>query len=404
MSDTVINGNIASYNGSLDANKMPDIWKVMQKLEPYQTPIMQYTFFSGKASQPCKNEDGKFSWFEKNWFPHYTTAIAAVTYSSGLTLTSANCANKDIFRLHDIVIIEDDTLQMGFVSSVTAGGGSDVVITHPDGTTALSSISKAGIVIKVTTKATIEENLNPTMKSLQEAELYNYCSIETTLVGTTGRQQSGSYYTNGKTQADLLTDEISAMKLRFERMFLLNLIGGRVAATGRNYTKGMLGFITTNRSYYSGALPEETLDAHFQAVFAKGTNHKTHFCGSTQLAKIAAIIKNKYGIVGGDVVVKKYGIDLIEYITPFGKVDIVWDPVLDGVFSDFGVTVDTKNIIGRYQDNDDKGSRKFRIERGVQTPGYDGKQDKLLADLGCQYMQESTAGWLIGGTSTLFGS
>ena len=47
---------------------------------------------------------------------------------------------------------------------------------------------------------------------------------------------------------------------------------------------------------------------------------------------------------------------------------------------------------GRFMGNDDKGSRKFRMEANVETPGDDVKDTKLLSDIGCQYMNEETGG------------
>jgi hypothetical protein len=77
-----------------------------------------------------------------------------------------------------------------------------------------------------------------------------------------------------------------------------------------------------------------------------------------------------------------------------GTIKIVWDPVLDGKFVNWGITIDEGNVKGRHMGNDDKGSRKFRIEANVQTPGTDRKETKLLADIGVQIEQEETMGVL----------
>jgi hypothetical protein len=44
--------------------------------------------------------------------------------------------------------------------------------------------------------------------------------------------------------------------------------------------------------------------------------------------------------------------------------------------------------------NDKKGSRKFRIEANVETPGADRTETKLLADIGLEFPLQETAGYL----------
>ena len=42
--------------------------------------------------------------------------------------------------------------------------------------------------------------------------------------------------------------------------------------------------------------------------------------------------------------------------------------------------------------DDESGSRKFRIVEHVETPGTDGRVDKLMADIGIQIPNESIHG------------
>jgi hypothetical protein len=67
---------------------------------------------------------------------------------------------------------------------------------------------------------------------------------------------------------------------------------------------------------------------------------------------------------------------------------------MDGKFKNFGFTLDAENIRLRYMANDNKGSRKFRVEEGVETSGVDGKTDKIMFDVGIEIHNEETHGIL----------
>jgi len=54
---------------------MPDVDKMLYLLKPYQTPLFQKYFFDSKGSAKVINENGKFSWFEDEYYPHTTRKL-----------------------------------------------------------------------------------------------------------------------------------------------------------------------------------------------------------------------------------------------------------------------------------------------------------------------------------------
>lgn len=241
-----------------------------------------------------------------------------------------------------------------------------------------------------------ELNTKRTAYSTKEIEKYNYLTIFSETVGLSGREQAGEAYTNGLDFAGQLQKKMEEMKLQFERNFIYSLTYGRDTSTGRTYGQGFLGRYTTNVSAYSGSLSEEKWEDHLQAVYAKGSNNRIHFCGSDQLRQIQKFIKErvKVELSPNQSVLKKYGITVLDYVFTQGITKIVWDPMLDGKFSNWGITVDMEKVHCRHMANDEVGSRKWRIEKDVQTPGTDGREDKLLADIGIQIENEETGGIL----------
>ncbi|NUM72191.1 MAG: DUF5309 family protein [Ignavibacteriaceae bacterium] len=390
MSYESINKGVVS---SAQGNSVPDIEKVLMVLKPYQTPLFQWLWFSNRKQKEVRNAYAKFSWYENELLPHQTNIIAAVTGTGNpvsLLLTSSNTQNLSIFNLDDIVLIED-TEEMAYVSAVS----STVTLTNIDGAGSLTPIAEPGGVIKVIGSRNSENAGVRTSMTTKETEKYNYLNIFSESISTTGRYQAGENFTDGVDHAGLVAKRIEEMKMQVERYFMFAPSQGY--ATAGNYRTtwghGFLGRIVTNVNTYNTTLGESDFDDHLKEVFSKGSNRKLHICGANQLSDINKFVKNKFEL-NPDPTISVYGVQMKEYYTPFGIVDLLWSPLMDGKFANFGFTIDADKVRLRYMANDKKGSRKFRIEEGVETPGTDGTVTKILMDLGIEIHNEECHGIL----------
>lgn len=390
-----INQGVISSGTMNAANAVPDVEKILYLMKPYQTPLLQYLWFSGRKSKEVRSPFAKFSWFESELYPHQTTTKTVINASgtpATLVLTTANCNSITIFNTDDIVLIEE-TDQMAYVSTKNT---SQVVLSHIDGTTSLTSLQTEGCYLKIIGSRNTEYSGVRTAVSVKEVEKFNYLNIFSESVATTGRHQAGETYTDGVDHAALVAKKIEEMKLQAERYFLFAPSQGY--ATSGNYRTtwghGFLGRIQTHVNSYSPTLDEETFDDHLREVFEKGSNRKIHMCGSGQLTEINKFVKSRYEI-NPNPVTTIYGVNVREYLTPFGTVDLIWNPMMDGKFTNYGFTIDADKVRLRYMANDKKGSRKFRIEEGVETPGVDGTTTKLLMDLGIEIHNEECHGILM---------
>lgn len=370
----------------LAANQMPDVDKMLYLLKPYQTPLFQKYFFDSKGSAKVINENGKFSWFEDEYYPHSTTITnitGGAASEDNITLGSGAWINEG-----DILLIED-TLQLVYVDSTAS---SQIDITTLDGTTNITACA-TGHITKVGSR-NAEFATARTATFTKEIEKYNYCTIFSETVTTSGRYQAGEKYTNGKSHADKVKKLTIEMKYQFERNFWFSTeqYTGTINTDYRfTFGQGAIGRITTNKVQYSGALSEPALDDFLMSIFQKGSNVKDIYMGSQALNDINKFVKAKYELAG---MTKEYGVDVSSYITPFGKVNLIWNPVFTNRFSTWAIALDPEGVKMRYMDSDDKGSRKFRVEEGVETPGTDGKSTKILADLGIQIANEELHGIL----------
>ncbi len=395
---SVIQGAITSAT-AVAANQMPDIDKVLYLLKPYQTPVLQWLYFSQGRNKAEKiiNSSGKFYWFEDENYPYMTTLDTAFSSVEASSTDNVNFGDKTMFNEGDIVLIESSE-QLVYVDSVDGG---EVDITTLSGNNIADA--SANTHVKIIGSLNYEFDGARTAVATQETEMYNYASVFSETVSTSGRYQAGEQYTDGRTHKEQVRKRIEEMKSQVERNFLFSTErGSKLNSTSKyraTYGYGALGFISTNKTSYAGTLSESAFDNYLKSVFAKGSNIKRHYAGASQIQAINKIVKDLYQVTDTDNT-SEYGAALNTYITPFGKLKLFWNPVMDGKFSGYGFTLDEENVKLRFMANDNKGSRKFRIEDHVETPGTDGEITKLLMDVGLQLTNESENGILYDSTTT----
>jgi hypothetical protein len=395
-------GNISGVRSSataLAANTKPDIDSVLKLIKPYQTPIMQWLFFSNKQSKVVTNKNSKFSWFEDEYLPHQTTILTAVSLTSTyyLNLTTTEAADVSFFKLNDLVYIEA-TDEMAFVSTVTSSTDITLTKVHATIPTALTAIPAGGIgsYIKIIGSWNLENNEKTTSITTQEIEVFNYCTISNEGIASTGRDQAGENYTDGKTHDEEVMKKMEEMKMMYERNILFSNVAvttGTTTATKKTIGKGMKGFITSNVQSYSGAITDTVLNTFFSNVFAKGSTQRTFVVGNELFKGINQIAIDKQGSFPS-VIDESYGGRIYNYLAGEGDVKIVRNQLMDGKFTHAGFIYEEGQVTPRHMANDKKGSRKFRIEAEVEVKGADRTETKLLADIGLQFDNQELAGYL----------
>jgi len=398
MAYTGVNSGVQTSVTQLAANQMPSIDKILYLLEPYQTPLLQHLFFDkkiGKKAEVVYSENGRFDWFEDELFPHQDVVQTDISISAAttLTITWASLTNPSMFNLNDIVLIES-TEEAGYVSTINSS--TSIVLTKLSGSFTAGTAT-AGSYLKVIGSLNFEYGTPRTGMFTQEINKFNYLTEFKETVSTSGRRQAGRTYTDGKTHREQVQKKILEMKAQIERNFWFSPTA--VSTSSGNYRatvgQGFIGRVTTNKVPYTGVLTEAAFDEFLAQCFtAKGSsNKKMAFVGATTLSEINKFIKDKYELT--DNPTKVYGVDVREYITPFGSLSLTWNPLMDGKYASQLFLMDMDNGVKlRYMNNDLKGSRKFRVEDNVETPGTDGTSSQILADVGIQIPNEETHGIL----------
>ena len=376
--------DVMDSNVVLDTNQMPDNDALLYLLKPYQSQLFQKLYFSERPSEEVTDAKGLFSYFEDELYPHQSTTSAAITGGSATENLYAKLTYPTYFQLDDILLIEASE-QLVYVSTWTSG--SAVTVTAMDGTN-ITAVAGVGGYIKKLGSRNAEYNTPRIATATQEVLVSNYLTIFNESVEMTSREQAAKHFSNGRSFEEQIQKRVEEMKQMFERNLMFSTSSGRNTngTSPVTWGKGFLGTVVTNKISYT-LVTEDALDAFLQGVFDNGgSDSRDFYLGANLTTAVNKILKDKYQITA--IPAHEYGVDLSRYLTPFGMVNVYWNPRLDGKFTNYGFAVDWENIKLRYMANDSKGTQKFRIEEDVQAMGASSNKVKIYADLGIQIPNE----------------
>lgn len=391
---TLNNGVQSSVNVET-TEQMPDNDKLLYFLYRHQFPLFQKMYFStGKASKPVVNSSGLFNWWEDELYPSSTALQAGGIVGGSATENIETKLVTNFLQPNDLLLVEA-TLQLVYVTTITT----HTTISTINGTTLILA-STTGYLRKV---GTLDHEFAGvrTAVATKPVQVSNYLTKFNESVAFTGRQDAGETWSDGTTFKEQIEKKIWEMKEFYENNFTFSTESGTKNITDSysgqsmraTYGKGALGFITTNVIGYDTAT-EDFWDSFFATLFnTGGSAHKTLYFGTNLGNNLAKIVKQKYAI-DPKPITTEYGVRLVRWEAFGGTIDLTWDVILDNTFTDWGIVIDHQGtgkgdpITFRYMKDDSQGSRKFRIMEHVETPGTDGRIDKMMADIGVQMPNE----------------
>lgn len=391
----LVQGNQSSVN-ALAANQMPENDRLLYLLYPFQYPLFQKMYFStGRRAEPVYNDKGLFNWYTDELYPYFATLTGAGIAGGSATENIGSVINTAFIMPNDLLLIES-TGQLVYCTTITP----NITISTMNGTDLISASAAGNCIRKVGTLDHEFAGLR-TAVSTVPVQVSNYLTKFNESVGMTGRQQAGKTWTDGTSFKEQIDKKVDEMKLMYENNFKFSTASGIKTVTGSDgatynatYGKGLLGQITTNIKEYT-TITEDFVDNFAITLFnTGGSNVRDLYFGSNLSLGFMKIVKDKYRI-DPKPITAEYGVRLQKWILNQGEFNLIWDPTMSNRYADQGFAIDPdarRPVKMRYMADDDKGSRKFRIEKNVQTPGTDGRIDKFLADIGIQVPLESING------------
>lgn len=346
---------------------------------------------SGIMKAPTGNPE--FKWFEDVYGGRYARVAAA--YNSGATsidVTGAGSSSAYIFTVGDQV----KNARTGEVVVVTAITDADTIaVTRAFGTTAAAAgVAGDGLFLigNVNEENAGVRNVNTTRSTPQT----NYTQIFKTTIAVSNTEKEADLY-GGKDLPYLRAKMGTQHALDIERAFWFGQKKYDTTGTQgkpRRATGGVLEFIEAGNSYVQnqgGPLTAPDLNTFLREGFTYGNTTKFLFAGGLVLQAINEIARGQILTKVGDTT---YGVKISEWMTAFGTINIVHNPLFVEEYASYAFLLDMECFRYRFMNN-----RDTKLETNVQTPGQDGEVDQYITEAGLERKQSPRQALLKGVTS-----
>lgn len=380
MPPTIKRGQIATSD-VLSQQLKPDFDTEVYRIDPQASPAL--TIISRESrSKDCSATT--INWFEDEPVPMWTTGTGS--QASGVTLITV--ADATFIQAGDLLKV----VSTGEIMRAIADPASSTTVAVTRGYAGASAATiTSGASILNLRAARMEGDVSPEAIATQKTAKTNYTQIFRTPVHVTGTAQAVDHYT-GDEYRYLVRQAGAAHARALEEAFL----HGRKkedTSTGSKPIRLMGGideYISTNSLDAGGALTEpEFLDWLWQ-VHRYSPNGGPG--GSKWLFASADLINtiNSWGLAKlqlNDDASVKYGMDITQYISGFGKINVVYHPLLENGYAGYGYIIDPGSIIRR-----PLRGRSTKLLTNRQDNGEDGRKDEYLTETSFQFVTEKANG------------
>lgn len=305
----------------------------------------------------------------------YTTAADQTP-----TVTGAGSSSGYIFTAGDIVknARTGECMVVGTVAATTI----QLHIRGFGSTAAAAGVDGDGLYLigNVNEENSGARNVNQT-RSSQES---NYCQIFKTTIAVSNTEKESDLY-GGKDLTYQRAKKGTEHMLDIERAFIF---GQKKYSTSGTYslpmraTGGILEFIESGGAYVQnqgGVLTAPDFNTFLREGFTYGNPTKVFMCGGVILQAINEFARGQIQMAP---LAKSYGMQIGEYITAFGKINIIHNPLLINDYAGYGFLLDMECFKYRYMNN-----RDTKLETNVQGNDVDGVIDQYKSEVGLQRMQ-----------------
>lgn len=355
--------------------------KVFQ-LDPNANPFTRISSKTGKKDVT----DPEFNWFEDSLLAEWST----VTNNAGVAAT-LTVPNKEYFSAGDLIKVpSSDEVMLCLTSSGTGAG--NITVERGIGTTGAVAIdgSVTPEPILIIGNANAEFSGKPEIKSKKKDKVYNYAEIIKTPFGVSGTMDKTELRTGNEMNYQRGKMGIEHAKI-IEKISIFGERGyDTLAGKIRRYTAGMLSFITSNIYTPTDLDDEDTWDSFLEMLFRKGSSKKIVFCSPSVIKAVNGYVKTNIQTFSKD---KTYGVNIFEYMSPFGTVGLVLHKeVLINSYDNYAIGLDMEKVKLR-----NVRGRATRLYKNVQENDIDGEIDMFMTEIGFQLANEECHATMIVG-------
>jgi len=369
-------GSIAS---SVLADKVVlDISSDIAYLEPDKAPLLRLLTPSSNSKANLRKEDCKnstFDWLEDENLPDWDT-VHGICTSTTLTVHLA-----EYWAVGDVAIVPR-TGNVYYVSAIGGDGVGQENLTVVRVYGSDDTVDNDPVVILRNTSA--EGSASPAMLLNQETKPYNYTEIIKTPFGVTGTLNATELYGGKELDRQSFKKGIDHAKAIERRL----LFGRRYNITTGSYNHKFMGgclyYISTNITTDTSTFTETEWNTWLQTLFTYGDGSKVVLCGATLVAALNVFPSGKIRI--NDVLTTKYGLNILEWICPFGTAYLVYHRLMSGAtYGKMGIGLDMSNI--KYRP---LRTRDTTLEMNIQAKGTDRIEHQYMTEAGFEMRLEKT--------------
>lgn len=372
--------------GNITSNKIViDMSNDIALLEPNEAPFMSFMKLAKRNVLACTSP--KFEWLEDDLGARWDAINLLAGYLS--TDTAIVVDDGTIFTARDIIKIP----RTGEVISVTSIATNTLTVVRGYGTTTAAALVDNDPLV-IVGNANEEGATSRTIKSTLEVPKFNYAQIVRTSFGVTNTDDHTKMY-GQKDLAYQRRKKGVEHKIDMARAFYFG--EKKLDTTGTNprrTTAGLLSFLTENNYDAGGALTQSEFDNNIsEVVFKYGSKNKILLCSARMLSVINGWAMGKLTV---NDTAAKFGLSIMEYITPFGTYSLMNDSkMLEGaVYGGYGIVIDPENIKYRYLEG-----RDTKLNTNIQAPDADETKEEYITECGLEVRMPKTHAVITGVTS-----
>jgi hypothetical protein len=360
-----------------------DMSEKIALLQPEKTPFITFLKRAKSNSQVANNP--KYNWMEDDLGARWDAVNQATETAVG---TSVVVDNGDYFSTGDLVKVP----RTGEVMLVTAISTNTLTVVRGYGVTSAALLNDNDPLV-IIGNANEEGSGTREIKTTLEQEVFNYTQIFKTPFGVTNTQNATAMYGGNDLSYQQKKKGIEHM-MDMSRAFWF---GEKKLDTSGSKPKrsaaGLLSFLSANNYDAGGQLTKSEFDQNIgEVAFKYGSSEKLMLCSARMLSVVNSWADAKLQIEQGE---KTFGLNVVKYITPFGILNLVHDPLLEGaVYGGYAAVIDVENV--KYRPL--KG-RDTKLETNIQANDEDQRKDQYLTEAGLEVRLPKTHALITGVTS-----
>lgn len=376
---TVITGQRTTLNTNQDSRPL-DMVEGIKLLQGDPAPL---TVLSGELPAAVTT-DPKFQWQEDDLKPRFTAINEAAGYTSSDTAFDVDSGED--FQVNGLFIIT----RTGEQCRVQEINSNTITVVRGVGGSAAALVDGDEILITGTSFA--EGTLSPDAQSRNQTTLTNYTGILKTAIEQT---RTGSK-TRSKNTPNDWDHQSNKAGLEHRRDLEYQYWHGKPSESTQNgkpirTSGGVFHFATENISSALSTLSEAEFFDALVDIFRYGSDTKFGFASPFVINVLNGFPRSKIEVIQSEITTK-YGVKILEYITPQGTLRLVSNKNFEGtVFSGYLSVLDMKAMRRRYLTDSDT-----QIQKNIQENDRDGRKDQWLSEVGLEFGEAKKHGHLTG--------